>query len=481
MLFKSILIVFLFPLFLLGEQYEPLLPRTEGEVAQFVEDAKAQALATVAQVKAIGAEQRSAANTMKPLNQLVSDLIGAFSVLMYMQQSGQRDTEKELAELTTFLSQSLMQDPALPGVLLDYAKQALDGKKTLSPYDHYELQCLLESCKPMQGTLNEEGSDLLDDLLAENRTHAQTPFLYLRGEAAEKTCDVSFPEEGVSVLSLNTCFIPHRYPILFGGVYLPWQERIAAVAERILSVDADVVCLQEVHAEQASLVLYEALRHRYTHFYGAIGQRFFGLSASALGLPSGLFIASKYPLERPRFTVFPVSGFAMNYGFFDCVIPHRAHVYATHMQSLDHAQFPQIRCAQFQLIVDAMRTDRETESLPGLLCGDLNVPYGSEEPSVALIRAHFIDAYNRHTDHVDETNSTCCNYFTNHYLAPHKKLEEIDPEFQILDYALLLKPTEYALQTSRVRMNDLGKPLEALSDHHALLTILSRPQMRASG
>jgi hypothetical protein len=260
-----------------------------------------------------------------------------------------------------------------------------------------------------------------------------------------------------------------------------WQQRLPLLAEQILAADADIVCLQEVHAEAATYALYDALKEHYTYFYGAIGPKFIGFSLNSLGMPSGLFVASKYPLEKPQYTLFPISGFAMNYGFFDCLVKNGptciAHIYTTHMQSLDiDEKFAEIRALQLKQILDKMQSDRDAqqEPIPYFLCGDLNIPYGGGEMGEALIQAYFFDDYNQNQEAVGEENSTSTEYFSNYFISSSKNPEEIDPHFQILDYALLLREAysgqQYRLNTVRIKMNDLKKTQEAISDHHALLT-----------
>ncbi len=84
----------------------------------------------------------------------------------------------------------------------------------------------------------------------------------------------------------------------------PWRDRLGALTALIRSTNADVVCLQEVHPDDAIQELYHALKDQYSYFYGAIGPRFLGFDLSALGLPSGLFVASKYPVENPEFSLY---------------------------------------------------------------------------------------------------------------------------------------------------------------------------------
>jgi endonuclease/exonuclease/phosphatase family metal-dependent hydrolase len=343
-----------------------------------------------------------------------------------------------------------------------------------TPYEYYQMQCLIDSCEPLKEFLSEEKQEDLELLKSLSADKKKEPFIYLKSQAPEK----AGVQEAFSVLTLNTCFVPWDYPYLFGGVLLPWRERVEPLAKILLSTDADVVCLQEVHAEDAVYALYEALKETYTYFYGAIGPRTLGFSFDTLGLPSGLFVASKYPIEHPQFTLFNAAGVPMNWGFFDFTVMNggapMGHIYATHLQSLSLDAFAKIRALQLQQIVEKMENDLAVNNqIPFFLCGDLNIPYGSEEPGEALIRKHFYDDYNKDQGSVGESNRTCTDYFTNYFFSETKDPEEIDPQFQILDYALLLRSQPFTIDTQQVETNDLKEVLSAVSDHHGLLTTIS--------
>lgn len=334
----------------------------------------------------------------------------------------------------------------------------------------------LESCEQIRSRLDEEEKKVLAALQKEYFSKKGAPFLYFKSSTPEKSGG-----QALTVLSLNACFVPGAFPFLHGGAALPWQKRITPLAKKILEANPDIVCLQEVHAEDATYALYEALKNNYTHFYGAIGPRVLGFDLKTLGLPSGLFVASKYSLEKPEFTLFAVSGFSMNYGVFDFLVKQGgnslAHIYTTHMQSLNNDQFPEIRAVQLKQILEKLNRDREAEAkaIPYFLCGDLNVPFGSKEPALELIKTSFHDDYNKNQTRIGEKNYTCTDYITNYLFSDKKDLCQIDPNFQIIDYALLLKTADqgYRISTKRVMMNDLSKPEEAISDHHALLTSIT--------
>jgi endonuclease/exonuclease/phosphatase family metal-dependent hydrolase len=461
------------------------LPVTSEELGQYLEASRGKILETINDLVAVPDDQKTTENILRPWSRLSNDILANFRVLTFLAQIGfpsKEDAQKGIEDLQMFLMEALVQNPNLYHSLMTYVQQALTGDTALSSYEKYVIDCVLASCENIKASLSEKDQETLEYLQKLSSQSEKTPFVYLKGQVMDRdSSEEDLPKE-FTVLTLNTCFVPGSFPLLFGGVYLPWEERVSSLADKIRLLNADVVCLQEVHAEDACYALYEELKNEYQYFYAAIGPRVLGFSLETLGLPSGLFVASKYPIENPQFTLFSVSGFPMNYGFFDFVIKNKdtpiGHVYTTHMQSLDYDKFSEIRALQLQQIVEKMQEDLvgEDTKIPYFLCGDLNIPYGSGEPGEVLIRTHFYDDYNKNQTPVSESNRTCTDYFTNYFFAPDQSPENIDPNFQIIDYALLFTSMsidqEYEMSTSLIPMNDLKEPKSAVTDHHALLTVI---------
>jgi hypothetical protein len=472
----------------LSSSPQTILPITSNQVSAYMHKAEENIMATVHQVTSIPLSQKTSENTMRPWNKLGTDLLIDFAMLTYLTQTdfpSKEGAAQAILGLQAFLYKTLMQNPDLFQSLMSYAHLSLTQGKPLTPYEHYEIHCLLESCDGFKSSLPQEKQEALDQMKALNAMHERLPYIALKSQTPEKTAD----KTEFTVLNLNTCFVPGQFPFIYGGVTMPWQDRVAPLAAKIITANADIVCLQEVHAHEASFAMYEALKDNYTYFYLAIGPRLLGFSLESLGLPSGLFVASKYPIENPQFTVFSVSGIPMNYGFFDFVVKNGStsigHVYTTHMQGLNYEQFAQIRGAQLNQIMTKMQADfsKQEKKMPYFLCGDLNIPFGSKEPGVAILSTSFYDDYNKNQVAICENNRTCTDYFTNYLFSATKNPEKIDPNFQILDYALLLQSLPsapekslsegYAIKTHLIRMNEIDKPSEAISDHHALVTTIS--------
>jgi len=179
-----------------------------------------------------------------------------------------------------------------------------------------------------------------------------------------------------SLLSWNLCGPGGGYPITDGGV-LPLADRIEKIVGRIVELDADVNCFYEVFDIQAEDFLLEKLKGRgYSHFYSHFGAR-------GVGVPAGLFVASKFRIQNPEFTPFPqemLIGRTKNFakGVFRFDLESRgkcfARIFATHLQHSEEPAFPtteevEARRKQMQLIVDRIHTVRDRCIL---VTGDLN-------------------------------------------------------------------------------------------------------------
>ncbi|MBI2743268.1 MAG: endonuclease/exonuclease/phosphatase family protein [Chlamydiales bacterium] len=481
----------LFPIALLAIKSDELtpIPTTSNEVAKYIEHSQEKIQHTLSKLASTPRESQTPETMLRPWNRLANDLITDFGMLTFVAGTdlpSKASAQQAIQDHQSFLSKSLIQNPELFRSILNYAEKAIGSEQPLSPYQNYEISCLLNSCEGVKDSLTQAEQVKFRMLLDQNAKQEKKPFIYLKSQTPEKMASAEEVKSGLTILTLNTCFVPGDFPYIFGGVFLPWQKRVQTLGDKILSADADVVCLQEVHAEDASYALYEKLKGRYTHFYAAIGPRFLGFSLSTLGLPSGLFVASKYAIEKPEFTLFKAAGFPMNYGFFDFILKNGdepvAHIFTTHLQSLNYLHFPEIRASQLTQLLERMETEfnAQKQEIPFFLCGDLNIPLGSDEPGEAIIKKYFHDDYNKNQGHISEANGTCTDYFTNYLLASRGAIKEITPNFEILDYALLLKSLplcnkenvchQYEISTSILQMHEISRPEHAISDHNGLVT-----------
>lgn len=465
------------------------LPVTSRAMANYLEKAKSNIAAAEKKLTAIPFCEKNYENTLKLWNQLGNDILVHFSVLTYITEGSFPATPQAYETLQNFegfLLQSLILNPHLQNAMLEYAETALGENYLLNPYENYQISCLLKSFETIHPVLSHEEQAKLADLQMRSSRLKRTPFLHLKGKIADKSLPEERLAEGFTVFDLNTCFLPGELVFVHGGM-ARWEERVSALAEKILETNADVICLQEVFTEEAGFALYERLKEHYSHFYISISPRPLGFSSATFGLPSGLFVASKYHVDQPAFTLFSEAGFPMNYGVFDFVIKNSniplGHIYTTHLQAFDKEQFKEIRSKQLNQLLEKIQSDHQVSpDFPHFLCGDLNIAWGSEEAGEALIHNYFFDAYNHGRTKATEADRTCTDYFSEFCFSSLDYPQDFDANNQIFDYALLYQPLPgyglksscrlCAMKTTLVPMNSFERPEEALSDHHGLLTTI---------
>lgn len=419
------------------------LPLTTTEVSTYVNGIQEQTAQVLQQIAGVPEDQRTYENTIRPWNALSKDILANFGTLTFVAESHDESSDaaiEGLRNLQGFVYKTLAYNPTLRSSLLGYASAALSKPETVTPFDSYLIESLLNSTTAVNQALSETEQENIAHLKQLNDALPKEPYLNLTGNVDRAPDDQGKP---LSVLTLNTCFVPGLLTYIHGGVRR-WQERVAPLADLIRSTNADVVCLQEFHPDEANHALYEALKNDYAYFYGIIGPRFLGFDITALGLPSGLFVASKYPIEKPTFNLYKETGFPMNYGFFDFVVTDGstplAHVYNTHMQSLNQEEFPKIRGQQLKQVLDKMASDIQSapdQDIPYLFVGDFNIPWGSKEPGEELIAAHFYDDYNNNRKTLDRQDATWTDYYTWYWFTSNHIPIEVKDNFGTLDYALL--------------------------------------------
>ncbi len=456
------------------------LPRTLEEIEKYVKRAEDKVSVRIEKLASLPFDQTTFDNTLKEWNRLGNDLMESFTTLAFLSRpdfSCSSSAQQAMQIFETFLKEKLEQHPRIFESLFAYVYQALSSG-TPSKYENHLIDALIQSTNSIKERFPEEYIEVFDHLKKLSIKYEKQPFNFQRGNASPaKGAETGGAETGFTLLSLNTCFLPGNQTYLYGGM-APWEKRVTAIAEKIRTSGADLVCLQEVFAEDASDALFAALKDSYAYFYTSIGPRPPGVAFETLGLPSGLFVASKYPLDDPHFTLPSASAFPINYGCFDFVVKNGktslAHVYVAHLQPQFLPEYRRVRAAQLKEIVEKMRKDASKNgNMPFLLCGDLNIPCGSKEPAEALIEEHFYNAYTQNIKSMGDKNWTSTDYFTNQYIFPDKSANAVDPNFQILDYALLLKTSRaknYSVETTLFPMYSLEKPDSSISDHHGLFT-----------
>ena len=463
---------FLFFLVLDLNGSEKALPKTGEEVKSYVKELQETTDKRIDKLIEVSKEEDISGKMLRPWNQLSNEIVSGFRVLFYLSESECKSCKQEamrgMRKFKNFLHKSVIKNRKLYDSLMVYIHKSFQKNELLTPYERQGLYSLLESFNAVGF---QEKVLSLKAFLSNKERHA---FLYLEIPAAKPKVDFN---QDLSIMTLNTCFIPDEFPYLFGGAILPWQERIKPLSRAIKFQSPDLVCLQEVFSEDTFYALLEELSGEYKYFYGLIGPRFLGLSFQSVGMPSGLFVASKLPIIQAQFTPYRHTGYAMNQGFFDFIVDKAelsAHIYVTHMQSLNDKKFVKVRTQQTRQIIDKIHKDAATDnpSVAHILCGDLNIPFGEGEPSEKLLYDSFQSDYVSPGTLVDSSNSTCTGFFSEYHLADPEDVQSIQIKYQILDYVLLwkLNASCHLLKTSRVPMNDIKAPHSAMSDHHALLT-----------
>jgi endonuclease/exonuclease/phosphatase family metal-dependent hydrolase len=281
---------------------------------------------------------------------------------------------------------------------------------------------------------------------------------------------INAPKMDVSklkVLNWNTCMLPGRLATYFGGI-APWEERLGLIVKKIKESKADIICLQEVHSEFAALKLFESLKNDYAYFYMNMGPKMMSANIEDVGLNSGLFVASNIELEEPCFKKFNSENGDkfINKGYFSAKVKNQNVLISTaHLEPND---FPSSELARFEQLSEIIQKFKSSKIGTKILCGDLNIPWGSDEVAFKLIKSHFEDPYNSTREEVNTYSRTYSDYFMN---------KTGYGSSDILDYFLIFKSNE--AKNFHVIMDRLEGFDDALykhisSDHHGLLTEINQ-------
>lgn len=147
----------------------------------------------------------------------------------------------------------------------------------------------------------------------------QRPYSYLKGEASEKSNSTSF-----DVFSANICMLAYGISY-FAGVMHP-SERIEQTVQAIIKADPDFIFLQEL-ASSYAFSLWDKISDRYAHGFTHIGPMPWSR------MESGLFFASKYPIEEVRYVLLTYQG-AIVRGVF-CVKTEAGWMIGAHLSQVD--------------------------------------------------------------------------------------------------------------------------------------------------
>lgn len=354
-----------------------------------------------------------------------------------------------------------MNDPKALALFIDFIKNP-KNQKAMTPYQIYSITQILQNIE--SPNLKKEVSSIKNIL----SSYKMEPFMYAKGDLPEK----SLPKNHeITLLSWNVCMLEAPNSMLFGGV-LPWKERIQRIATKIELLNPDILCLQEVFSQHTGDILVQKLKSQYSHFYYNMGPNPPGFSVKTLGLPSGLFVASKYPLKEEKFTPYAKDEIPdyRSYGFFTATIYNNekplARFLTTHLQPGDEAEDKAYRALETKAILNSL----EKKDLITFLCGDFNIIKNSKE-ALEMFTSFEASPYQG----LDWTCSELRDYW---WKAKQdiKAFKALPPEKEWLDYFFYLKNSSKnppKLFTTLVTVNDPDHPEEALSDHQLLFTSIT--------
>lgn len=287
-------------------------------------------------------------------------------------------------------------------------------------------------------------------------------FFYQKGDSPDKLLP---PDRSFSLLSWNICGINGGFSISDGGV-LPWAFRIDDNINKIIEKNADVNCLYEIFDVNTAVYISEKLKQNgYNHFYFNIGPK-------AVGVTSGILVASKYRINNPEFTLFPLDtlvGRTKNAakGVFAFDLESQNHtfarVYSTHLQHSAEPQFPQpeeveARKRQMQIIIDKINTVRDRCII---VTGDLNLD--DEE-----YRASFWQGRFHKGDHFEGRKTWGGDAFCAQLVG-----QKVSGPLN-LDHTMVLRDTARSIHTTLVEtgFDATTFKADALSDHEGIFSLI---------
>lgn len=283
----------------------------------------------------------------------------------------------------------------------------------------------------------------------------------------------------LSLMSWNVCFLPWMLPKYFGGLP-PATARVDAVADFIIEANADVVCLQEMHDTKATRLLIERLKKVYGYFI--VDKR----DSLRMTLNSGLFVASRYPIEPVDFTTFNYKNmpWGIDKGYLIFKIKNakgnaEAVVATTHLHPGSKKDEKNLRALELQEITTKlMKQIEENSKQVAYLCGDLNIDRETNLPVGKFIKAHYYDSFAS----LDLNRSPPCtstelfNELRKNSLLT-KKIQKnpfLADRFcqESIDYILLLEggaAKKVLISPELLDTFGTGDPQKALSDHRAVV------------
>ncbi len=451
-------------------------PTSEEKISLLSQHTQKNLVASIDEFCKIPIRDRTYENTVEKWDRIGREFVNKLFLLKYtcLINSSEKIievAERALLNLYNFFQEKLQNSPEVVFSMLSYMEKAIIFKNLTESQWHTLHQISQSLHEKIIPDYLKDRVGFIQRVIA---SHSRKPYSYLPGKGPCKKQLTNF-----TLLSLNVCFLPENQPLILGGI-LPWKKRIKGILTKITRVEPDIVCLQEVFDDEAASVLFTALSKKYSHFYLKIGPRNFGFNEQTLGVNSGLFIASKYEITHPTFTLFSETPTPMNRGVFDFIIQgekgKKAHIYTTHLEPFSSTPGPEFREKQLRKILQKIQNDLQ-EPISCIFCGDLNISFGSKEQGEKLLQTYFFDPYNVNRKQV----SMACRTVIDYSSFWRKGNSHLSCKPDILDYTLFLKQKPFTdesythiphLTTTVISMNDPDTPFTALSDHQGQLSFI---------
>lgn len=440
-----------------------VIPKTISEVVAIKERTMAELADFVKNYRSI--EHRTFDNTVANWNVLRNKIININFLLsslgvVYADESVEA-TGKEAAIALTLALVIQLNHEVLPAIVSYLETTPL---QSLTAAERKIVYLQLSEIPPQ--VMSSDIASRVEKLKQQLAEYPMDAFEYRAGSGKEKqSSDGSF-----TILNLNVCGFAGILPMLYGGP-TPWKERIDSLSQRIEAVDADVICLQELFDPEANEAFYQRLKSKYPYFYINIGPR-----VDVIGISSGLFVASKYKIDNPEFTLFSDREKVRSYGFFEFDIKSGAqtlgHITTTHLQPYPTSKGQELRVKELEQVVETLQAKAEKLQVPFFFCGDLNIQWGSQEPAEQLLQTHFIDNYNQGRTSITKDARTCYD-FSDYWWKANRNPTGFTSPIELIDYALLMKTAQseqYQLETKRVPMGEITAKSLPDTDHDGLLS-----------
>lgn len=379
---------------------------------------------------------------------------------------------KQNESLKNAFQKKLISHPNLLSTLLKNA----EAIQHLTPQQRLFTEQIL---KEYQETHVEEAQKIAEVL---RKVSGEETASFARAKGIAKPINAEALQE-LKVFTANICCFPGTLSYMYGGVR-PWRERIGKLSETICNSGAQIVCLQEVWDPEAMRALIQKLKKEYAFFIYNAGDPAGTLKVNKMGYSSGLFVASKLPLDSVAFKLFPRSipeGSNRGAILATCrVAKERIAFINTHLNHAGGSQqllMRQVRQEQLLLCYGYLQ-ELVSRALPdsswGLLAGDFNIDAFSEEFSECGLSRLFAIPY---AQNLSKESPTWTDYFNDLVVTLPEKRDTVAPVNELVDYCIrptLSNVTPKSSQTL-VALYDLENPMEALSDHQALLTTWTLP------